>query len=83
MADRTSDRMDRDGATRLPSLMGADDFINWRRHVETYLQQNDLYLNGLSDRSDPASLSQQRRWLELNAEAKSTVTTTVCNGPFA
>lgn len=69
--------------TRLPKLSGTDDYINWRRRVKAFLQQNDVDLFGLSDKPDLAGAAQQRRWLELNAKAKSTTTLTLCDGPLA
>lgn len=51
--------------------------------MKTFLQQNNVDLFGLSDKPESASAAQQRRWLELNAKAKSTITSTLCDGPLA
>lgn len=75
--------MDRDGVNKLPKLTGADDFINWRRRVKAYLQQQDIDLLGLTDRPDAGSTTQNRRWLEFNVKAKSAITLTLSDGPLA
>lgn len=75
--------MDGDGVTTLPKVTGANDFINWRRHVKAYLQQQDIDLLELTDRLDGGSTTQNRRWLELNVKAKSTITLTLSDGPLA
>lgn len=63
--------MDRDGVTKLPKLTGSDDFINCRRLVKAYLQQQDIDLLQLTDRPDDKSNTQNRCWLHFNVKLKS------------
>lgn len=77
------DHSDKDGVTKLPKLTGADDYINWRRRVKAYLQQQDIDLIGLTDRPDLTPAAQHRKWRELNVKAKSAITLTLSDGPLA
>lgn len=73
----------RDIATRLPKLNRAKDFIDWRRRVETYIQQQDIDFLGLQDALVDGSASQNRKRLKANVKVKLTITLTLADGPLA
>lgn len=60
---------DKDGVTKLPKLIEADDFVNWRHRVKAYLQTKDINLLGPTTRLEEESALQQRRWLEASIKA--------------
>lgn len=67
----------------MSKLRRADEFINWRRGVRAHLQQKDNELLGNTDRSNKASVAQQRHWVEANVKAKSKITLTLAKKPLA
>ena len=74
---------DRDGVTKLPKLMGADNFVNWKRRIKAYIQRNDIDLQGLSSRPDTENQREISRWRAAMVKAKSEITLTLSDGPMA
>lgn len=52
--------------TKLPKQTGAKDFVNWKRRVKAYLQNQGYELLGLRDRPEIASATMNLKWQESN-----------------
>lgn len=72
-----------DGILKRSKLTVADVFINWRRRVKAYLQQQTIDSLGLTNRLDSASTVQQRHRIEANVKTKSAFTLTLADGTLA
>lgn len=69
--------------TNLPKLTGAEDFVNWKRRVKAYLQNQDFELIGLSDLPESASAELNRKWKESNVKDRSYITLPLAHGPLS
>lgn len=71
------------GVSKLPTLTGTDDFVNWCRSIKAYLQVEDIDLSGVANRPKKATAAEHCQRIEANITGKSAITMTLTNWPLA